>query len=69
MARKCLRCGEAMVDNCQANISGSGQYIDSISKKDGFIKRVQSDCNAAVCSKCGYVEFYIDEPHKFVEDK
>ncbi|MDD2359999.1 MAG: nucleic acid-binding protein [Syntrophaceticus schinkii] len=69
MARKCLRCGEEMIENCQANISGSAQYIAHISKKDGFLKKVRSNCNVAVCSKCGYLEFYIEEPHKFVSGK
>jgi hypothetical protein len=36
MARKCLRCGEEMIESCQANISGSGQYIANISKKMAF---------------------------------
>jgi hypothetical protein len=36
MARKCLRCGEEMIENCQANISGSAQYIAHISKKMVF---------------------------------
>ena len=69
MARKCLRCGEEMIESCQANISGSGQYIANISKKNGLLKKVRSNCNVAVCSKCGYLEFYIDEAYKFAEDK
>ncbi len=69
MARKCLRCGDQMIENCKANISGSGQYISHVSKKDGFLKKAQSDCNLAVCSNCGYLEFYVDEPHNFAVDK
>ena len=66
MERKCLRCGNQMLENCKANISGSGQYVSQISKKNGLLKKIQSDCSVAVCSNCGYVELYVDEPHYFV---
>lgn len=61
MKRICPRCNELLSTNCYVKDKGINtlSYLELIIKKDQFFKE-QKEIKSCYCSKCGYVELYID---------
>ena len=51
--KKCIRCGKNMIEDL--NVKNSNFIIDKNIKEKIFV---------SVCTKCGYVEYYIKNPEK-----
>ena len=71
MERKCIRCDENMILNCNLKVYEGGgapfahRPIYSIYRETiGWGK--DEDIKIAVCPKCGYVEPYIQFPEKLL---
>lgn len=56
-----------MIKECNVNIEGDMCGIKISKKGRGLFKKASAKPKAAVCSKCGYVAFYIDEYKEFSE--
>ena len=65
--RKCLRCETEMVENLDVKVEG-GAYGIKIAKQ-GIFKDNLGKVKCAVCSECGYMETYIENPDKIKKDK
>ena len=61
MKRICPRCNEPLSSNCYVKDKGINtlSYLELIIKKDQFQKE-NKEIKSCYCSKCGYVELYID---------
>ena len=68
---KCTKCGSSAVLQRAMAVDkvGQGNYeyalqvrVDAKPSALMFKKSVRSDLHAFVCSSCGYVEFYADDP-------
>ena len=61
MKRICPRCNEALSTNCYVKDKGINtlSYLELIIKKDQFQKE-NKEIKSCYCSKCGYVELYVD---------
>lgn len=61
--RKCLRCNCDMIENLNVMASDGSCGIDV--REKGVFKNSIDKIKCAVCSKCGYTEFYIENTDKF----
>lgn len=61
MKRICPRCNEPLSTNCYVKDKGINtlSYLELIIKKDQFQKE-KKEIKSCYCSKCGYVELYVD---------
>lgn len=61
MKRICPRCNEPLFSNCYVKDKGINtlSYLELIIKKEQFQKE-NKEIKSCYCSKCGYVELYID---------
>ena len=61
MKRICPRCNEPLFSNCYVKDKGINtlSYLELIIKKDQFQKE-NKEIKSCYCSKCGYVELYVD---------
>lgn len=61
MKRICPRCNETLSTNCYVKDKGINtlSYLELIIKKDQFQKE-KKEIKSCYCSKCGYVELYVD---------
>lgn len=61
MKRICPRCNEPLSSNCYVKDKGINtlSYLELIIKKDQFQKE-NKEIKSCYCSKCGYVELYVD---------
>ncbi|HHV28140.1 nucleic acid-binding protein [Acetivibrio mesophilus] len=60
--RKCIRCDSEMSEDFDVKVEG-GAYGLKITKP-GIFKENLGKVHCAVCSKCGYVEFYLKDTTK-----
>ena len=60
--RKCLRCNSEMKEDYDVKVEGAA-YGLKITKPDIF-KENLGKVHVAVCSNCGYLEFYLEETDK-----
>ena len=60
--RQCLRCNIEMKDDYDVKVEGAA-YVLKITKP-GIFKDNLGKVHAAVCSNCGYLEFYLEETDK-----
>ena len=61
--KKCIRCNQEMVENLVVMNGGNGyQTVVSV---PGIILTELGNIRAAVCTKCGYLETYIDDLENF----
>ncbi len=67
--RKCIRCGEAMQENCAIKVEGTGYGIVMSTKKDAMFGGRIGIPNVAVCPKCGEVSIYMADTSKLSEKK
>jgi len=58
--RKCLRCGEEMVENLAVKAGGYSVILT----QRGILKDSLGKVKCAVCPKCGYIENYIEDISK-----
>lgn len=63
--RKCLRCESEMIENLEMMVSNGGASIDI--REKGIFKNSLGKLKCAVCSKCGYIENYIENTEKVKE--
>ena len=61
MKRICPRCNEPLFSNCYVKDKGINtlSYLELIIKKEQFQKE-NKEIKSCYCSKCGYVELYVD---------
>ena len=61
MKRICPRCNEPLFSNCYVKDKGINtlSYLELIIKKNQFQKE-NKEIKSCYCSKCGYVELYVD---------
>lgn len=61
MKRICPRCNEPLFSNCYVKDKGINtlSYLELIIKKEQFQKK-NKEIKSCYCSKCGYVELYVD---------
>lgn len=62
--RMCIRCGEAMQENCAIKVEGTGYGIVMSTKKDAMFRGRIGIPNVAVCPKCGEVSIYMADTSK-----
>ncbi len=67
--RMCIRCGEAMQENCTIKVEGAGYGIVMSTKKDALFSGRIGIPNVAVCPKCGEVSIYIADTDKLTAEK
>lgn len=60
--RKCIRCECEMAENYDVKVEG-GAYGLKITKQ-GIFQDNLGKVHAAVCPKCGYLEFYLEDVTK-----
>ena len=60
--RKCLRCQTEMTEGLDVKVEG-GAYGILVSQK-GIFKPSLGKIKCAVCTKCGYVETYVENLNK-----
>lgn len=62
--KTCIKCNNELTE---AYISGIQGEFEINKKPRGFLKDspIYSKVSSYVCSKCGYLEFYVDQPEKF----
>lgn len=60
--RKCLRCNNEMKVNYDVKVEGAAYGLKIT--KPGIFKDNLGKVHAAVCSVCGYLEFYLEETDK-----
>lgn len=67
--RKCIRCGTAMVEDCELVIWGFGsEYIQiKYDKKKRAFSGDLGTPKAAVCPNCGEVSIYVENTSKLKE--
>lgn len=66
MEHICPKCGVIMTE-ARLDYAGLIIYknIEKKPRKVGVKFSEMSDVNQSVCPKCGYIEFYAEEPEKF----
>ena len=62
--RKCIRCGEEMVENCDIKIEGGAYGIILANSTSRLFSGRIGKPKVAVCPKCGEVSIYIEEVSK-----
>lgn len=62
---KCNQCQTEMIGDCHVRVEGDLTGIMIIKKVKGFFKNISAKTKAAVCPKCGYVAFYVDDYKDF----
>ena len=60
--RKCLRCNIEMKEDYDVKVEGAAYGLKIT--KPGIFKDSLGKVHAAVCSNCGYLEFYLEETDK-----
>ena len=60
--RKCIRCEIEMVENYVVKVEGAAYGLKIT--KPGIFKDNLGKVHAAVCPKCGYLEFYLEDTTK-----
>lgn len=60
--RKCIRCEQNMIENYDVKVEG-GAYGLKVTKQ-GLFKANLGKVRVAICPKCGYLEFYLDDTSK-----
>jgi len=61
--RKCIRCGQNMIEGCALRQSDSACGIVIMDSEKLFAKTV-GKLKAAVCPACGEVSIYIENPER-----
>lgn len=72
MKRKCFRCGEDMILDCNLKIyEGAGSLFnhkqDYYVYKDGMSWGEELPVSIAVCPECGYLEPYVKSPKNLLK--
>jgi ssDNA-binding Zn-finger/Zn-ribbon topoisomerase 1 len=62
---KCNQCQTEMVGDCQVRVEGDLSGIKISKKGKGFFKKVTAKTKAAVCPKCGFLSFYVEDYKDF----
>ncbi len=65
MKRVCNQCQTEMIEDCSVNVERGMYGIKITQKGQGIFNNVSAKPKAAICPKCGYVAFYIDEFKEF----
>lgn len=65
--RKCIRCGEEMVENCDIKTSWWEDKLKIINLYNQTYKSKIGKPKVAVCPSCGEVSFYIKDVFKFIK--
>lgn len=65
--RKCLRCESEMYENLEVMVSNGAYGIDI--REKGLFKGSLGKIKCAVCTKCGYIENYIEDIGKIKDLK
>ncbi|MGG1215909.1 acetyltransferase [Priestia endophytica] len=62
--KTCIKCNSELT---KAHISGIQGEFEINKKPRGFFKDspIYSKVSSYVCSECGYLEFYVEQPEKF----
>ena len=62
--KTCIKCNNELT---KVYISGIQGNFEINKEPRGFFKdsSIYSKVSSYVCSKCGYLEFYVDQPEKF----
>lgn len=60
--RKCIHCGIKMFEEYDVKVEGAAYGLKIT--KPGIFKANLGKVHAAVCPKCGYLEFYIEDTSK-----
>ena len=60
--RKCLRCNFEMKEDYDVKVEGAAYGLKIT--KPGIFKANLGKVHVAVCSNCGYLEFYLEETDK-----
>lgn len=60
--RKCIRCNEEMMENYDVKVERS-TYKLCVTQK-GLFKNNLGKVRVAICPKCGYLEFYLEDTKK-----
>ena len=58
--RKCSRCETEMVEDLTYRLE-LGRYNSGWIAAEGIIRKNLGEPSVAVCPKCGYIEFYLDD--------
>lgn len=61
--RKCIRCSLEMNENYDVKVEGAAYGLKVT--KPGIFKENLGKIHCAVCTKCGYVELYLEDTSKF----
>lgn len=64
----CGRCNTEYTDNCDVITEFDGYSVKIRKKKEGVFNNIKEVIKARVCSKCGQVEFYVENYKKFHEE-
>jgi predicted nucleic-acid-binding Zn-ribbon protein len=65
--RQCPECRGAMAEDLQVTVKGAMYGLKITRKKRGFFNNATAEPKAAVCSNCGPVAFYVENPDDFRE--
>lgn len=65
--RQCPNCQCAMAEDLQVTVKGAMYGLKITRKKRGFFNNATAEPKAAVCSNCGAVAFYVENPQDFRE--
>ena len=65
--RQCPNCRGAMAEDLQVTVKGALYGLKITRKKRGLFKNATAEPKAAVCSGCGAVAFYVENPQDFRE--
>ncbi|MBQ0064348.1 MAG: nucleic acid-binding protein [Firmicutes bacterium] len=65
--RKCIRCGIEMIEAYDVKVEGAAYGLKIT--KPGIFKENLGKVHVAVCPKCGYLEFYLEDTTKIEKEK
>lgn len=63
--RKCIRCNMDMIEDYDVKVEGAAYGLKVT--KPGIFKENLGKIHCAVCPRCGYIEFYLEDTTKIEE--